>query len=95
MDYYIDAERAATFKLFDLKRNKTIAEVNGTQVGTQPLKLKHPPAGFPEGYPSYEIITVKGVTEVIEHRKMEPIFYLTDDPAVWSELGAGTPPLRK
>jgi hypothetical protein len=48
---------------------------------------KHPPPGFPPGYPGYEIITVNGITDIIEHRKMEPIFYVTDDPAVWKELG--------
>jgi hypothetical protein len=57
--------------------------------GSEPLYLKHPPLGFPAGYPSYEIITVNGITEIIEHRKMEPIFYITDDPAVWKELGVG------
>jgi hypothetical protein len=54
-----------------------------------PLELKHPPPGFPPGYPGYELITVNGITEIIEHRKMEPIFYVTDDPAVWKELGVG------
>lgn len=51
------------------------------------LKLKNPPAGSPKGYPSYEIIRVNGLIDIIEHRKMEPIFYTTDDPAVWEELG--------
>ncbi|HEV7219212.1 MAG TPA: hypothetical protein VGN39_10085 [Terriglobales bacterium] len=50
-------------------------------------KDKHPPPGFPPGYPGYEIITVNGITDIIEHRKMEPIFYVTDDPAIWKELG--------
>jgi hypothetical protein len=44
---------------------------------------------IPGYYPAYEIITVNGITDVIEHRKMEPIFYITDDPAVWKELGVG------
>jgi hypothetical protein len=44
-------------------------------------------AGFPSGYPAYEVITVNGMTDIIEHRKMEPMFYMTDDPAVWKELG--------
>jgi len=41
------------------------------------------------GYPSYEVITLNGITDIIEHRRMEPIFYVTDDPAVWKELGVG------
>jgi hypothetical protein len=34
------------------------------------------------GYPAYEVIVINGITEIVEHRKMEPIFYLSDDPAV-------------
>jgi hypothetical protein len=34
------------------------------------------------GYPLYEAVVVNGVTEIIEHKKMEPIFYITDDPGV-------------
>ena len=41
----------------------------------------------PIPYPSYEIISVNGLTEIIEHRRMEPIFYLTDDPHVKQQLG--------
>jgi len=87
MSYYIKPSgRTATFTLSGSKKVKT-AEVSGTKKGLQPIKLKTPPSGYPTGYPSYEIITVKGVTEVIEHRRMEPIFYVTDNPAVLAELG--------
>ena len=59
---------------------------------TAPLKgaltLKSAPAGFPPGYPAYEVITVNGITDIVEHRKMEPYFFMTDDPAVWKELTA-------
>jgi hypothetical protein len=37
------------------------------------------------GYPAYEVISVNGITEIDEHKKMEPIFYVTDDPAVWKQ----------
>ena len=33
------------------------------------------------------VATVNGITDIIEFRKMEPVFYMTDDPAVWKELG--------
>src|SRR5689334_8736313 len=60
MTYYIGLSgRTATFKLLDVQDNK-IAEVDGSQKGNEPQELKHPPAGFPPGYPSYEIITVNG-----------------------------------
>lgn len=87
MSYYVKPSgRTATFTLSGSRKVKT-TEVSGTQKGLQPIKLKNPPPGYPTGYPSYEIITVKGVTEVIEHRRMEPIFYVTDNPAVLAELG--------
>jgi hypothetical protein len=87
MSYYVKPwGRTATFTLSGSKKEK-LTEVRGTQMGLQPIELKKPPSGYLPGYPSYEIITVKGVTEVIEHRRMEPIFYVTDDPAVLAELG--------
>jgi hypothetical protein len=35
----------------------------------------------------YEVLTANGITEVIEHRQMEPIFYITDDADVKERLG--------
>jgi hypothetical protein len=81
----------ATFILQDAKK-QVLTKVCGKAKGTEPSHLKHPPQGFPPGYPYYEVITVNGVTEIIEHRKMEPVFYVTDDPAVWKEL-MGVQPL--
>jgi hypothetical protein len=89
MSYYVKPwGRSSTFILRDTK-GQIRTKVNGKEKGSEPLYLKHPPLGFPPGYPSYELITVNGITEIIEHRKMEPIFYVTDDPAVWKELGVG------
>jgi hypothetical protein len=67
--------------------------VYGKEKDNGPFHLQHPPQGFPPGYPLYEVITVNGIPEIIEHRKMEPIFYITDDAAVWKELMAGGPGL--
>jgi len=79
MSYYIRSSgREATFEC-----SSTGAKLTGKQKGLEPLTLKRSLAG----YPSYEIITVNGVTDVVEHRRMEPYFFMTDDPAVWSELG--------
>jgi hypothetical protein len=89
MSYYIMPwGRSAIFILQD-KKGKTRTRVYGKMKGLEPLELKHPPPGFPPRYPFYEVITVSGITDIIEHRKMEPIFYVTDDPAVWKELGVG------
>jgi hypothetical protein len=84
MSYYIKPwGRNATFILREGKRQ---TKVDGKEKGLEPLRLKNPPQGFPSGYPSYEVVTVNGITDIIEHRRMEPIFYVTDDPAVWNEL---------
>jgi hypothetical protein len=89
MSYYIMPwGSSATFILEDTK-GRTLKKAGGKVKGLEPLQLKHPPPGFPPGYPAYEVITVNGTTEIIEHRKMESIFYITDDPAVWKELGVG------
>jgi len=70
------------------RKSPILAKLYGKEKSGGPFHLKHPPQGFPDGYPMYEVITVDGTTDIIEHRKMEPVFYVTDDPAVWIELGA-------
>ena len=87
MSYYVMPwGRNTVFILRDAK-GQVRTKVRGKMRGLGPSQLKHPPQGFPSGYPSYEVIAANGITDIIEHRKMEPIFYLTDDPAVWKELG--------
>ena len=89
MSYYIKPwGSSATFTLRDTK-GKLWTKVDGKVKGSEPFQLKDPPHGFPPDYPSYEVVTVNGITEIIEHRKPEPLFYITDDPAVWKELGVG------
>jgi hypothetical protein len=89
MTYYIwPWDSSATFILQDTK-GKIRTKVNCKMKGSEPLQLIHPPPGFPPGYPAYEVITANGITEIIEHRKPEPIFYITDDSAVRKELGVG------
>jgi hypothetical protein len=85
LDFY-SAPNSVTFTLRDVKKGRILSEVNASW---SPLKLEHPRPGFPAGYPEYSLITINGITEIIEHRRMEPIFYITDDPAVWSQLGVG------
>lgn len=86
MDYYIEfSGRTATFTLRDAS-GAVLSKVTGKQLGLEPRQRKARLSGYPEGYPSYEIITVDGITEIVEHRRMEPIFYVTDDPAVKSEF---------
>lgn len=85
MSYYVKPwGRTATFTLQDTK-SQTINMADAKLKCAHPFQLKNPPPEFPAGYPSYEAITVNGITEIIEHRKMEPIFYVTDDAAVRKE----------
>jgi hypothetical protein len=86
MNYYVTpSDRVATFTLHDTKKH-VIAKMYGKLKGSKPLGLNGLPQGPDSGYPSFEVITANGITEIIEHKKMEPIFYITDDPAVWKTL---------
>jgi len=80
LDYYADGE--ATFKLFNKEKIFNLEEFSGDTLGDRPIKLKSQSSD----YPMYQIVTIKGITEIIEHRKMEPVFYVTDDPVVWKEF---------
>jgi hypothetical protein len=73
MNYYSNPwGRDSLFMLQD-KKGQLRTKVYGKMRGGGPNYLKHPPPGFPPGYPSYEVITVNGMTDTIEHRKMQPI----------------------
>ena len=85
MDYHTDGD--AVFTLYHKDKYFRLQKVIGTSHGNRPITLKDPPPGFPKGYPLYQIITVGDKTEVIEHRKLEPVFYITDDPNILKELG--------
>lgn len=51
------------------------------------VELENPPKGYPSGYPAYKVVKINGVVDIVELRRMEPFFYMTDDPKVWKELG--------
>jgi hypothetical protein len=79
MNYYISPfGDPVNFAMLD-PRKQVIAKVSGHLPAERHL------AGL-TGYPAYEIITINGATEIVEHRRMEPIFYLTDERAVWAAL---------
>ena len=89
MTYYISLfadQRRANFVLRD-SRGRKLAEVEGEQRGARPFTLTPAPPTGPFQYPGYEIVTVNGIIEVIEHRRFEGLFYITDDPKVRAKLG--------
>ncbi|MEO6968518.1 MAG: hypothetical protein ABI132_08750 [Rhodanobacteraceae bacterium] len=91
MDYHTYPDRNGNNTRFFVrsgKGGKTI-EMRGRVRDLEPLVMKnaHDEIGGP--YPAYSVITVNGVTDVVEHRHMEPVFYMTDDPAVWKAFNVG------
>jgi hypothetical protein len=71
---------SATFKLWDSQGRK-LAELSAPLTGHGPRTLG------PAPYPSYEVITYNGITEVIEQKRPEALFYISDDPIVKEKLG--------
>jgi hypothetical protein len=78
---------SARFQL--LKPNQqTIESGNGRVRCGGSFQMNSPQKGYQAGYPEYEAVTVKGITEIFEQRKPEPFLYVTDDPAVWKQYHA-------
>jgi hypothetical protein len=50
------------------------------------LTLEPQPEAGPVPYPQYEVLTSDGITEIVEHRRQEPVFYISDDPGVGGKL---------
>jgi hypothetical protein len=83
MSYYTKPwGSSAQFVLQDANK-RIIEKIDGKVNCKEPFQLKT----FPQvsGYPTYEAVTANGTTDIIEHRSMEPIFYVTDDAAVWKQ----------
>ena len=86
LDYWIGpAGRTATITL--RSGGRTLDSVVATMKDSEPRTLVPKPATGPIPYPGYEILTARGITEVVEHRRMEPIFYVVDDLQVKRQLG--------
>lgn len=87
MDYYSTFSGGEyVFKLYDKNKFLKMKELTIDISNAPYIKIKGRPQG-PMDYPRYHAVTVNGVVDILEHRKMEPIFYTTDDPAIWQELG--------
>jgi hypothetical protein len=85
MDYYSrPGRRSAVFVLRDGSGAK-VMEVSGEKRGSAPTSFTKGDAAFE--YPLYEVISVGNVVEVVEHRRLEPVFYLVDNPEILRRLG--------
>jgi hypothetical protein len=92
MSYYSRPWGSSTKFILQDKNGQTLKEEDGKVRCKEPFQLKTGPHGSSSDYPTYEAISVNGVTEIVEHRKMEPIFYVSDDSAVWKQyesIGCG------
>ncbi len=85
MTYWIGPSgRRATFELRGPAGK--VRSVVGTQYGDAPLTISPTTPGMRPGYPSFEVVTAEGMTEIIEHKSYSTEFYINDDPAVREAL---------
>jgi len=61
-----------------------LKKVSGKLRGLEPIKLE---SNINNEDIAYEVLSAEGITDVIEHKGMNDLFYMSDDPAVWKELG--------
>jgi hypothetical protein len=87
MSYYISPFGGTATFVMKRKDGSIISKSNGRVRGDHPIYLGPPTSDPLRQYPSYEVVTVNGISEAIEHRAMEPIFYVSDDAAVLNQLG--------
>lgn len=76
MNYYTPLGGDDTKIILKDRNGKTLTEINGKE------KCQYPKSG----YPAYDVIVANGITEIIEHKRMEPVFYINDDPSVRQKL---------
>jgi hypothetical protein len=78
MEYYISPfGRSATF-IMKRRDGSIVSKASGKVRGDHPIYLGSATSDPLRQYPSYEVVTINGISEAIEHRAMEPIFYIAD-----------------
>lgn len=76
LNYYTNPFGATAKFILKNRRGDVLEAVSGTD---KPIN------GVSE-YPSFVLVKVNGVSEIIEHRKMEPIFYVSDDASIRNKV---------
>ncbi len=79
LNYYSNPFGANAKFILKNRHGDVLEEVSGTD------KLIN---GVSE-YPGFVLVKVNGVHEIIEHRAMEPIFYISDDPGIKGKIPRG------
>ena len=91
------ADVSATVDFYTLGKAKFILrDKNGRKIGMVTgytkdalLHLRVTPPGREPRFPSYALIVIDGVTEILEQRRRDDILYVIDDPGIREELLAG------
>jgi hypothetical protein len=84
---------AADIELFDIRgeKPKSLKEIRGEN-HHHPAYWEWAQLDWPKrSHPGFVVINVKGVTEIIEHKKMEPLFYISDEAAVQRTISGKVP----
>jgi hypothetical protein len=97
MSYYISPLGGTATFVMKQRDGSVISTAKGKVRGDHPIYLGPPISDPLRRYPSYEVVTVNGISEAIEHRAMEPIFFVSDDAVVLNQLGLvpSTNPLER
>jgi hypothetical protein len=86
VDYYTLGN--VRFQLKD-KTGKSLAEVTGKVINNYPLELPGCKQKVDRRCPAFEVVVVNGATEIMRYSKVEPIFYVNDDPGIrWFVLAS-------
>ena len=88
MDYYSTFSGGEyVFKFYKKYSFFKLKEINVNIDAVHEIQLKDHSAVGSNDYPKYYAITVNGITDIIEYRKMEPIIYMSDNLEAWKALG--------
>jgi hypothetical protein len=87
MTYYTSPLGSTARFVLTNRDGRRLSEVEGRIRDGQPLTLGQDSGAGALPYPNYAVVTIDGITEVIEHRRMESVFYITDDAALREQLG--------
>jgi hypothetical protein len=87
MSYYISPFGGTATFVLKQRDGRVIAKAKGKVRGDHPIYLGPPTTDPLRQYPSYEVVTVNRISEAIEHRRMEPVFYSADDSVILNQLG--------
>ncbi|MFZ0678542.1 hypothetical protein [Candidatus Binatus sp.] len=65
-----------------------LAQVTAERQGATSLTEKTNENGGFDGnsYPLYEVMTANGIAELLEYKRMEPVFYISDDSEIRARL---------